>query len=288
MFTQRQKKKFSTFASNHGENAGVMLAHAILEYYAENESDAEGRLGRIESKLKPVLDDVKPLVEMTNDESNGGLRKNSQEYKAIQVCNRFSYQIENDGGFSRDKLHDTIRDVAGQSDKTINDIEELVLEKIDYAPNPNNGTALYPIERCREIADSMGIPGPDAPAIDQVWKGYSDLSRDEKIEGIMVVLGRETVRNDRHKREFRAEKINELVFDNRATESHVLSLMHEVADKNTAYEFKERRKTTSLIFDNNDLYDEQIQDAIYPDEDDDEADELEEEAAAEMEPAREL
>lgn len=107
---------------------------------------------------------------------------NLRKKRTIRICRRFDDQYE----IGRDELHESIADVAGPT--LVDDYEQLVLDRMEYAASPVSYAVVMPEEAACELAAKHDPPGPDAPAID--WKDYLDLSREEKVDGLRIELAR--------------------------------------------------------------------------------------------------
>lgn len=209
------KEDFAAFTKEHSDDRlGIALARALRQ------RRHGGRSQRLEEKLDRVIDDAEELLgEISDDDESETM--NLRKKRRIKICRRFadSYEI------TVDELHEAIADVAGES--VIDDYEQPVLDRMGYARSPTGGPIFMPIDDARERAEELGVPGPDAPAIDR--KHYRDLSREEKVEGVRLELARKAY--SRHGGvSATVSHVHDDVFDGKGSDSHMRSLMDEAAE----------------------------------------------------------
>ena len=206
------KAAFAREALDAGENPGTYLARALR---ARREG---GRSRLVEEKLGRILDDAAELLSEVDPQGDG---LTIRERQTIAICQRLGTQ------FTRGDLYEAIAAVAGDSDPTLRDYREKVLNRLDYTEHPENADLFVSADEAREIATATDSPSPDAPAIDR--KDYPDLSRAEKGRGLRIALAREATRNDGRYR-FDAEEIRRDVFDGQPFEGHARNLIDLAAD----------------------------------------------------------
>jgi hypothetical protein len=165
-----------------------------------------------------VLTDAGELLSEIDPEGDG---MKSREKRRVAICHLLGDQ------FTRDELDETIATVAGDSDPTLRDYREKILDRLDYTEHPANPDLLVPESEAREIASETASPSPDAPPIDR--KDYADLTRAEKARGLRIALAREATRNDGRYR-FDAEEVRRDVFDGQPSEGHARNLIDLAGD----------------------------------------------------------
>lgn len=208
------KEDFAAFTKEHSDDRlGVALARALRQ------RQNGGRSQRLEQKLDRIADDAEDLLsEIADDESESmSLRKK----RTIKICRRFNDCYE----FTRDELHEAIADVAGET--VIDDYEQRVLDRMGYAQHPGGAPLFMPIDDARELAEELGLPGPDAPAIDR--KPYRDLSREEKVEGLRLELARKAYSRNGGA-SVTVSKVHDGIFDGKGSKDHIRSLMGDAAE----------------------------------------------------------
>lgn len=220
------KTEFRALVNEHTDlRYGVALAHAL------HERRHGGRSGRLKDKLDRVIDDAEGLLSEVNDESDPNAGLSLREKRTMAICQSFSDRI----AIQRWEIYEKIAAVAGDSDPTLKEYTDRVLGHLNYARHPGHRgpsedkDAFLPVADARSTAESMGVAPPDAPAIDR--KHYSDLSREEKIEGIQIELARQSQTND-GRYQFSASRIFREIFDDIPSPSHVNDLMHAASDPN--------------------------------------------------------
>lgn len=108
-----------------GHPPGVVFARALLAYLDGGPGD------RQERKLDRVLEDATAMLkEMNPDDDAGGL--SVVERRTIAIGNRLPEEFPDD-----DHLVETIADVAGSSEPTIEKYRERVVDRLGVEPHPN-------------------------------------------------------------------------------------------------------------------------------------------------------
>lgn len=197
------KTAFKAFVNEHTDDRlGIQLAKALRE------RRQGGRARRIEHKLSRIQEDTEDFL--AHLDGNETLPKADRE--AIEIGRRLP-----EDEFMRADLQMEIEDVTGRdTDYILNDRTERVLDRLDVVAHPNNPALFVSEDRAKQI-DSH-----DAPAVDR--KDYSDLSREEKVEGVRIALARTAERNGGNAA-FRAGTIKREVFNSRPSDSHLQQLM---------------------------------------------------------------
>lgn len=193
------KEAFSSFARSNGENPGVMFAYAIREYRSG------GRLGRITEKLDQQDDQEQERNPTTPAE------------KCEVIYDRIRDTIGLDGNIPEETLVETIGDVAGSSQPTIDKYLPDVLDALGLVYHPENADLYVHESRLEE----MGVD-PHAPPIDRKPAGV--LNRDERIQGIKIELSRA-------KTAMSTSEIQSSVLDGAYSISHVRDLANEIANQ---------------------------------------------------------
>jgi hypothetical protein len=207
------KERFAHHArTKTDDRTGTVLARALRE-----RRDG-GRARRVREKLERVSDDAEDLLAELNPD-DGGL--SIREQRTVAICNRLGEQ------FSRDDLENAIRDQGLESEPTIRDYTDRVLERRGCVPHPNNPDLFVPESTAREIARDNDVPGPDAPAYYR--RSYGSLTRDEKVRGLRVELARRALSNN-GRSQADAATIRQDIFDGQPSEGHTRDLMDLAAD----------------------------------------------------------
>jgi hypothetical protein len=193
------KEAFSSFARSNGENPGVMFAYAIREY-----RDG-GRLGRIAEKLEQQDDQEQERHPTTSEE------------KHEVICDRIRDTVGLDQNIPEETVVETIGDVAGSSQPTIDKYLPDVLDALGLVYHPENVDLYIHESRLEE----MGVD-PHAPPIDR--KPAAVLDRNERIQGIKIELFRARTAMS-------ASEIQSSVLDGAYSMSHVRDLTHEIANQ---------------------------------------------------------
>lgn len=193
------KEAFSSFARSNGENPGVMFAYAIREYRNG------GRLGRIAEKLEQQDDQEQERNPTTPVE------------KREVICDRIRNTVGLDRNIPEERLVETIGNVAGSSQPTIDKYLPDVLDDLGLVYHPENA-ALYVHESRLEDMDV----DPHGPSIDRKPAGV--LDRDERVQGIKIKLSRVGTAMS-------ASEIQSSVLDGAYSISHVRDLTNEIANQ---------------------------------------------------------
>lgn len=132
--------------------------------------------------------------------------------------------------FARRRLEQAIEQTVGDSDYKIETYTDLVTERLDVVPSPVNNGLFVPASEV-----------DPTPAIDR--KPYKELSSDERVEGLQVVLGREAVKNGGI-RQYGVPAIVEHVFDGRPASDTVKGYM---ADASQSEGYQTNRRNGRLV-----------------------------------------
>lgn len=230
---------------------GVTLGHALCEYRQG------GRAKRLEERLGRVADDAEKLLSEFADTDGADTGLSLREKRTIAICNRLSGPQGSE--FLKDDLHDAIAAVAGDSEPTLREYEEQVLDRLDVALHPNASSLYIPRERAEEIAETNDSPSSDIPAFER--KDYADLSKEEKVDGIRIELARKAQKRSNGKSKITASAVNENVFNDYASPGHIYDLMR-IAGNTTGYDFTTHSGLKALLVSLEDVTDETVIDVI--------------------------
>jgi len=210
----RVKDEFRAFAKQTEHRLGIALAHA-LQMRREG-----GRADRVERKLEAIVDDAEKLLATANADRDDGM--SVKERRTVMLCQELNAEVEVGGGqlpdeFPREALRDVIESNLGDSDHFIETYTDRVLDRIGYVPHPDLDH-LYADE---DTVDPL-------PPIDR--KEYSDLSREERIEGLKIELGRDAYENG-GRLQYSVGEIRDSVFDGVPTDDTVKRYIHAAVDE---------------------------------------------------------
>lgn len=206
------RAEFKAIADDTDDRLGVALARALREYRQG------GRPARLKEKLSRIADDAEDLLsEIADDGESMSLRKK----RTIKICHRFDDADQ----FTEQELHEAIADVAGET--VIDVYQPRVLDRLSYARHPTGNPIYMPVENARDLAEQQDLPGPDAPPIDR--KEYSNLSRDEKVDGLRIELARNAASNG-GEAAASVKQVHDDIFGGKGSESHMQSLMDKAAE----------------------------------------------------------
>lgn len=237
------KEEFAASAREQGERPGVYLARALRE------RRAGGRARRVLAKLDRVSDDAEALLAEVDPEGDGDM--SIRERRTVAICRRLGEQ------FPEDELEAAIGAVAGDSQPTLREYRERVLDRLEYVEHPHNAELYVPEDTAREIAEGTDAPGPDAPAAER--KPYAKLAREEKVHGVRVAAVRRAARND-GRAQLDAAAVRTEVFDGEPSEGHARDLMR-VAGQADGFEFGKRYGKDRLRVDLRDVTDDDLLEA---------------------------
>jgi hypothetical protein len=219
------KNDFAEFVSQTtGDRLGLVLARALRQHRMAD------RPQRLLNKLNRVVDDAESLLaEMSEDD-----KLNTRQKRTIAICNHLGDQ------FTRSELEDAIRSVVGDSPPTIRDYTEKVLARRNAVKHPNNSELYIPEATVRKL----GVD-PNAPAIDR--KPYDDLTREEKVHGLQVVLASRSLASN-GKYQANVQKVKREIFDREPSDSHSRELIR-LADEARGFNLANREGKLRLRVD---------------------------------------
>lgn len=208
-------------AAETDRDEGKVLSDALYEYRHG------GRAARMKDKLQridgPITEVLSAMSDDGDDGGSSGL--NAVERRTFSIAGRL-----NRGGFNRDELHDAIEAEGITSKQPTEEYVDRVLDRLDCVlhPNPDTTDVYIPIEQARDLADRLGWPSPDAPAIDRL--PYSHLSDDQKIEGVRITVARQAERSTGDTAALPVDAIQRQVFDGRGSTRHIKRITEDAAE----------------------------------------------------------
>lgn len=205
-------------AAETDRDEGKVLSDALYEYRHG------GRAARMKDKLQRIDGPITEVLSaMSDDGGSSGL--NAVERRTFSIAGRL-----NRGGFNRDELHDAIEAEGITSKQPTEEYVDRVLDRLDCVlhPNPDTTDVYIPIEQARDLADRLGWPSPDAPAIDRL--PYSHLSDDQKIEGVRITVARQAERSTGDTAALPVDAIHKQVFDGRGSTRHIKRIIEDAAE----------------------------------------------------------
>lgn len=207
------KDSFRAYAKQTEHRLGVALAHA-LQVRREG-----GRSKRLEDKLSRIVDDAEQLLATVNDDTDDGV--SPQEKRTVAICRELHDDVGFEGKlpdeFPKSALRDAIKTVVGDTEYLLETYTDKVLDRLDYVPHPD-------IEHLYAHEDTVD----PLPAIDR--EGYDDLSREERIEGLKIKLGRESYENG-GQLQYGVREIRDSIFEGVPTDDTVKRYMNQAAEE---------------------------------------------------------
>lgn len=190
---------------------GQALARAVDAY-----RDG-GRFGRLQRKLERIVDDAASiLTELTERDTEDRLPV--RERRTIAICENLSEQ------FTDDELRAEIASVAGDSQPTIREYRERVVDRLGVEPHPNNAELWVP-EHVAETHAPDGTPRECRRPVEM-------LDRQERIRRIKLDLGRRAASRDTGCLTETVANIQSDVFDGEVSKSSVLDLVDAATSEN--------------------------------------------------------
>jgi len=210
----RVKDDFRGFAKQTEHRLGIALAHA-LQLRREG-----GRSERVERKLEAVVDEAEKLLATANEDRDE--RMLPKEKRTVMLCQELKQEVGVGGGelpdeFPKEALRDVIESNLGDSDYFFETYTDRVLDRLGYVPHPEIDI-LYADEDTVE----------EKPPIDR--KQYKDLSREERVEGLRIKLGRDAYENG-GTLQYSVSEIRDSVFEGVPTDDTVKRYMNQASEE---------------------------------------------------------
>ncbi|WP_245998562.1 hypothetical protein [Halalkalicoccus subterraneus] len=216
------KEVFASVARSNGMNPGVMFAYAIREYREG------GRMRRIVEKFKK-FDEFKQQDDHEQEEE---CNPTTPAEKHEVICDQIRDTVGLDKNIPEETLVETIEDVAGSSQPTINKYLPDVIDDLELVHHPKNADLYIHESRLEE----MGID-PNAPPIDR--KPAAVLDRDERVQAIKIELHRNAAAMS-------VSEIQSSVLDGAWSWSHVDELTTEIANQD-GFGFRDTNSSKKIL-----------------------------------------
>jgi len=166
------KEDFCAFIKGKDMNCGHALARA-LNVYRDG-----GRARRLEDKLTRVVDDAESILAELNDDSDEKLSLG--ERKTIAICNELPEQFLDTE--LNEQIHEIAADGPKASDPTLEKYRELVIDRLNVEPHPNNPDLWIPESTADELTPG-GVP-------DVCRKPVEILDENERAKRVTLIAGR--------------------------------------------------------------------------------------------------
>ncbi|WP_348612998.1 hypothetical protein [Halobaculum rarum] len=189
----RVKQEMKQYAKGNDVQEHEVLRSVIAQYIDG------GLVGYVTEKLERAVPEVEAAVAeldespANSDEADAGLSK--VEKKRRWLARYLMDESETPKPFTSDDFGQALEAMpyrGSDSEHMRETHREPVLDRLGFIEHPNNSNLFVPVDKAREYADELEIPGPDAPAFER--KGFDDLDTDQRTRAIRVAAIREAHR----------------------------------------------------------------------------------------------
>lgn len=211
-----------------------------------------GRAERVQKKLERIVDDAENLLAEVPREGKLSI----VEQRTIAICDQLGHKFE------REELAEVIESVAGGSNPTQRKYENRVFDRLDLCRHPCTPDFYVHEDRAEEICQNADLPDPDAPAIDHLVDGeyeYGDLSFDEKVLGVRIIVARRALSNNNRACLWIPEIV--AILDQQPGLSHTKKLINKAADTN-GFSSDKKDGTRRLLVDFDRITDDEVLSAV--------------------------